>query len=235
MHSSRGRLRNQVLNTLVWLWWVIDVLLFEFESEIFWWFYPIICSCGELCLLVSLCVGGRYNMTANNEDRGRSRRLGAEDWGWSSIGRVLGGRTIERSGDVVCGLHHAQEDEERGFLWFGPQNQHPWFSDLGHKITATVLGFGLKTKWVVVCRLCHKTDGRMKTVQDTHQDLAACFTWKRVGLRFPSLASRLAEARRKWWTWHHRGGHVEMKLKMDGSMRWATSHSSTPTLPFSLD
>jgi hypothetical protein len=57
------------------------VLLFEFESGIFWWFYPIICSCGELCLLVSLCVGGRYNMTANNEDRGRSRRLGAEDWG----------------------------------------------------------------------------------------------------------------------------------------------------------
>jgi hypothetical protein len=26
-------------------------------------------------------------------------------------GRVLGGRTIGRSGDTVCGLHHAQEDE----------------------------------------------------------------------------------------------------------------------------
>jgi hypothetical protein len=48
---------------------------------------------------------------------------------------------IERSGDVVCGLHHAQGDQERGFLWFGPQNQHPWFSDLGHKITATVSWF----------------------------------------------------------------------------------------------
>jgi hypothetical protein len=57
------------------------VLLFEFESGIFWWFYPIICSCGELCLLVSLCVGGRYNMMASDEDRGRSRRPGAEDWG----------------------------------------------------------------------------------------------------------------------------------------------------------
>jgi hypothetical protein len=55
-------------------------------------------------------------------------------------------RTIERSGDAVCGLHHAQLDVERGFLglaskprstvspclaskprlWisrFGPQNQ----------------------------------------------------------------------------------------------------------------
>jgi hypothetical protein len=26
-------------------------------------------------------------MVGNNEDRGRSRRLGVEDWGWSSIGR----------------------------------------------------------------------------------------------------------------------------------------------------
>ena len=31
-------------------------------------------------------------------------------------GRVLGGRTIERSGDAVCGLYRAQGDEERGFL-----------------------------------------------------------------------------------------------------------------------
>jgi hypothetical protein len=31
-------------------------------------------------------------------------------------GRVLGGRTIERSGGAVCGLHRAHGDEERGFL-----------------------------------------------------------------------------------------------------------------------
>jgi hypothetical protein len=30
--------------------------------------------------------------------------------------RVLSGRTIERSGDAVCSLHHARGDEERGFL-----------------------------------------------------------------------------------------------------------------------
>jgi hypothetical protein len=29
-----------------------------------------------------------------------------------------------------------------------------------------------------------------------HRDLTACFTWKQVGLGFPSAASRLAEARR---------------------------------------
>jgi hypothetical protein len=30
--------------------------------------------------------------------------------------QVLGGRTIERSGDAVCGLHRAHGDEERRFL-----------------------------------------------------------------------------------------------------------------------
>jgi hypothetical protein len=32
------------------------------------------------------------------------------------IGCVLGDRTIGRSGGTVCGLHHAHEDEEHGFL-----------------------------------------------------------------------------------------------------------------------
>jgi hypothetical protein len=36
--------------------------------------------------------------------------------GEGRIGRVLGGRTIGRSGDAVCGLHRARGDEERGFL-----------------------------------------------------------------------------------------------------------------------
>jgi hypothetical protein len=31
-------------------------------------------------------------------------------------GQVLGGRAIKKSGDVVCSLHHARGDEERGFL-----------------------------------------------------------------------------------------------------------------------
>jgi hypothetical protein len=55
-------------------------------------------------------------MVGSNEDLGRSMRLGAEDQRWSSTGRVLGGRMIEGSGDVMCGLHCAQGDDERGFL-----------------------------------------------------------------------------------------------------------------------
>jgi hypothetical protein len=96
------------------------------------------------------------------------------------------------------------------------------------------LGLGLKTKWAMVCQLRHKINGRMKTTWDTRRDLAACFAWKQVGLWFPSLASKLADARRGWCMWHHHRGHVEMKPKMDGSMQWAASDSSTLTLPFSL-
>jgi hypothetical protein len=55
-------------------------------------------------------------MVGNDKDRGRSRRPSAEDRGWSSIGRVLGGQTIGRSGDAVCSLRCARGDEKRGFL-----------------------------------------------------------------------------------------------------------------------
>jgi hypothetical protein len=49
------------------------------------------------------------------------------------------------------------------------------------------LGLGLKTKWALVCRLCHKTDGE-RSVGDTHRDLAACLASKQVWLGFPCLA-----------------------------------------------
>jgi hypothetical protein len=49
------------------------------------------------------------------------------------------------------------------------------------------LGLCLKTKLASVCWLCHKTNGGM-SAWDTRRDLAACFTWKKVWLGFPSLA-----------------------------------------------
>jgi hypothetical protein len=39
------------------------------------------------------------------------QRTGDGHTGW-----VLGGRTIERSGDAMCGLHRARGDERREFL-----------------------------------------------------------------------------------------------------------------------
>jgi hypothetical protein len=62
-------------------------------------------SCGESSLLVSWYTGSMCYMEGCDEDRGRSRRPGAENHGWSSTGRVLGGRAIGRSGDVVCVEH----------------------------------------------------------------------------------------------------------------------------------
>jgi hypothetical protein len=64
------------------------------------------------------------------------------------------------------------------------------------------LGLCLKTKWAIVWRLRLRTDGRMNMPRDTRRDLAACFGWKRVGLGFPSLASRLVEVQRGWCKCH---------------------------------
>jgi hypothetical protein len=90
--------------------------------------------CGELCLLISWCASDRCDMASGDEDRGRSRRPHAEDRGWSSTGRILGVRTVERSGDTVCGLYHAQGDKEHEFLGLASKPR-----------SAVCQRFGLKT------------------------------------------------------------------------------------------
>jgi hypothetical protein len=96
------------------------------------------------------------------------------------------------------------------------------------------LSLGLKTKWVMICRLRLKTDRRMESVWGTRQNLVACFTWKQVGLGFPSLNQNWWRRDGGWCTWHHRGDCIEIKLKTDGSMWRITSDSATLTLSFSL-
>jgi hypothetical protein len=78
-------------------------------------------------------------MAGNDEDQDRSRRLGAEDRGWSSTGQVLGGWTIERLGDDVCGLHHAQGYKERGFLGLASKPMSTVSPDLTSKPGIVVL------------------------------------------------------------------------------------------------
>jgi hypothetical protein len=58
-------------------------------------------------LLVSWCAGGRYGMMYRDEDRGRSRRPGAEDRGWSHRlgtrwpdGREVGWRRVRSAPDT---------------------------------------------------------------------------------------------------------------------------------------
>jgi hypothetical protein len=54
-------------------------------------------------------------MVCSGDDRGRSRRP-VQRTGDGHTGWVLSGRTIKRSGGVVCGLHRARGDEKREFL-----------------------------------------------------------------------------------------------------------------------
>jgi hypothetical protein len=54
-------------------------------------------------------------MADSNENHDRSKRPGAEDWGWSDTGRVPGGWMIGRLSDAVCGLHRARGDKENRF------------------------------------------------------------------------------------------------------------------------
>jgi hypothetical protein len=71
--------------------------------------------------------------------RGRSRRLGAEDQGWSSTSRILGSQMIERSGDAMCDLHHTQDDEECEFLGFSSKLRSMVSPSLESKPVAMVL------------------------------------------------------------------------------------------------
>jgi hypothetical protein len=59
---------------------------FEFKSRIvsFCFSFTFV-SFGESCLLVLWCAGGRCGMACNDENRGRSRRPGVEDRGWSHM------------------------------------------------------------------------------------------------------------------------------------------------------
>jgi hypothetical protein len=75
----------------------------------------IFISFRESCLLVSWCVGGRCGLGSSDKNRAGVgdlvQRIRNDRTGW-----VLDDQTIGRSGDAVCGLHRAREDEEHEFL-----------------------------------------------------------------------------------------------------------------------
>jgi hypothetical protein len=302
---------TQVTSSSIWEWEIKwSVHWFDCDESLTWWglnsnpgpfrsFYLYLCSLGELRLLVSWCACGRCGMPCSDEDRGRSRRLGAEDWRWSHISGTQwpGDREVRWSwGDeeseflgwasksratvcqwfdlkttgIVCQWFDLKTTEtifsslaskpvvtvfsgltskpvatiSDGFalksaatvssglalkpvvtvspgltlkpvvdFLVEPQNRGGWwFPGLSLKTVSfslviwdskspwRFLGLDLKTKWTLVCRLRHKTDGG-RLAWDTRRDLAACFTWKQVRLGFSSLPSRLAEV------WRRVGAH----------------------------
>jgi hypothetical protein len=77
--------------------------MFEFESgTVLFCFSFTFVLFGESRLLVSWCVGGMCGMTCSDEDRGRSRKPGAEDQRWSH-------RSGTRwSGDREVGWRHVR-------------------------------------------------------------------------------------------------------------------------------
>jgi hypothetical protein len=161
-------------------------------------------------------------MAGSDEDHGRSRRPGAEDQGWSSTGQVLGGQTIERSGDTVCDLHRAQGDEEHGFLGLASKPRSTVSSGLALKPVATSFRCGPQNRNYSLVIWASKSQRRF-----------LFWSSKTSGLQFVNcatkpmevedgvghLASRLAEAQCRWCTWRHHGGRIEMKLKTDGLMQ----------------
>jgi hypothetical protein len=110
------QLRNQVVSSLIWLWWDIDLMRFEFESRTVSFVLPLFLFCLEnhVCLSHGVQVVGVAWRVATSIMTGVGdlvQRIGDD-----RTGRVLGGWAIERSGDAVCGLHRAQGDEEREFF-----------------------------------------------------------------------------------------------------------------------
>jgi hypothetical protein len=145
----------------------------RFESEsgrVLFCFSFIFVSFGESCLLVSWCAGGRCGMTCNDEDRGRSRRPGAEDQEWSR-GRM--------APCAVCTWH--VETRSAGFL-VEPQNQGRRFvSGLASKPVATIFA-GLASKSVAMV----SSGLASKPAATVFSSLAS----KLVATVFPGLASK---------------------------------------------
>jgi hypothetical protein len=88
---------------------------FEFEFRTFWLFYLYLVRVENY-----VCLSHGVQVTSAAWRAATRIVVGVRDLvqrtGGGRTGRVLDGRTIGRSGDAVCGLHHACGDEERMFL-----------------------------------------------------------------------------------------------------------------------
>jgi hypothetical protein len=81
---------------------------------VFFFFLPLFHLDNRVCLSRGVQVAGAAWRVAMRIVAGVGDLV--QRTGDGRTGRVLCGRAIERSGDAVCGLHRACEDEEREFL-----------------------------------------------------------------------------------------------------------------------
>jgi hypothetical protein len=143
-------------------------------------------------LLVSWCVGDRCDMAGSDEDLDWSTRPGAEDRGWSSIGRILCGRTIGRSGDTVCSLYHAHGDEEPGFFYLSSKPRSTVCQQFGLKTIGTVSP-GLASKLVVMVSWLVPQNQAGFSLSVVPQN-----SWREVGVRHVSRSSSLLRVEASW-------------------------------------
>jgi hypothetical protein len=83
------------------------------------WFYfvfllPLFHLENRVCLSHGVQVAGAAWRAATRTMAGVGDLV--QRTGDGRTGRVLGGRAVERSGGVVCGLHLSRGDQKRGFL-----------------------------------------------------------------------------------------------------------------------
>jgi hypothetical protein len=74
---------------------------------------PLVHSENRVCLSRHMQVVGAAWRAATRTVAGVGDLV--QRTGDGRTGQVLSGRAVERSGDVLCGLYLAREDEERGF------------------------------------------------------------------------------------------------------------------------
>jgi hypothetical protein len=94
---------------------VIDLVSFEFKSGTFQ-FLPLSLFClkNRISLSRGVQLAGATWWATTRIVAGVGDLMQRTEDGCT--GQVLGDRTIRRSSDTMCGLHHARGDEEREFL-----------------------------------------------------------------------------------------------------------------------
>jgi hypothetical protein len=132
------------------------------------------------------------------------------------IGRVLGGETVEKSGDVVCGLHHARGDEE-----------HECPGGASNPRSMVCQWFCLKTTRTVCQWFCLKTTGTVCQWFDikTTGTVFSSLTSKPVATVFPGLTSKLV-ARVFWFGAQNRQLRFsDLGLKIITTVSWFGSEN----------
>jgi hypothetical protein len=81
------------------------------------------------------------------------------------------------SKSAVVFLVEPQNQGGREFLSLGLKTGSSTLVIWALKSPRQFSNLGLKIKWALVCRLCHKIDGG-RSVRNKRRDLAACFVWK---------------------------------------------------------